>query len=149
MKVELDINNKVQLQLSCDAFYLLYCGDEPLDDNNIEEADEIAAMFPYGFFIEDYDFVENDKSLIEAIFIPYRPSTFLADSYIQLTTSAKLEVRKLSDTELEYRLYDIDRGELQDIWARNIVPIEVNKYGRQFFTTRGGSIFYLKEFIKA
>lgn len=146
--VELDINNKMQLQMSCDAFYLLYCGEEPLDDANINEAEEIAAMFPDGFFIEDYDLVEEDKSLIEATFIPYRPSAFQADYYLQLTTTSRLEIHKLSDTELEYRLYNIDKGEKQDIWARNKVPIETNKYKLQFFKTRGGSIFYLRNFIK-
>lgn len=148
--LELDVKNKISLQMSCDAFYWLYCGDEPLDPDNLEEAEEIAAMFPHGFLIDDnYEFVVDDPGLIEAIFIPYRPDTFQADAYDKLTTEARLEIKYLSGDKLIYRLYNTKYGEYSGIWSRAEVPIETNKFGLRFFKTRGGSMFFLRNFLKA
>ena len=53
------------MQISNDAFYYLYYGEEPLDDENMEEAQEIADMFPNGFVIEDNWENVDDTDLIE------------------------------------------------------------------------------------
>lgn len=148
--VELDAKNKVTLQMSCDAFFLLYCGEEPLDDENIPEANEIAAMFPHGFSVEDYEILADDTSLIEAVFIPYVPSAFSPDAYDDITIYHRLEIKYITDTKIIYRLYDTRYGEVTDsIWARGETEVQTNKFGLRFFNTRGGSMFFLKHFKKA
>lgn len=71
MQYKLDNTKAKQLQLSNDAFYYLMYGEDPLDDDNLDEAKEIAAMFPFGFSISDWEYVEGENDLIEATFIPY------------------------------------------------------------------------------
>lgn len=59
----------MRLRLSNDAFWLLYCEEEPIDEANIAEAQAIAAQFPNGFTIAD-DWIElEDTGLIEATFL--------------------------------------------------------------------------------
>ena len=54
----LSYKNKKTLQLSNDAFFMLYADEEPIDDENREEANEIAQMFLNGFLIaDDWDYV--------------------------------------------------------------------------------------------
>lgn len=147
--VELDAKNKVTLQMSCDAFFLLYCGEEPLDDENVPEAEEIAAMFPHGFLVENYEILADDTSLIEAVFIPYVPSTFSPDAYEDITTCHRLEIKYVTDTKIIYRLYDTMYGEVSgNIWDRGEAEVQTNEYGLRFFNTRGGSTFFLKHFKK-
>lgn len=56
--------------LSNDAFFWLKDEDDPIDEDNLEEAEEILALFPNGFVIQDkWTYVDNDT--IEATFIPY------------------------------------------------------------------------------
>lgn len=58
----------MRLKLTNDAFFALYCGEEPIDEVNLEEAKNIAAQFPHGFTIGE-DWVElGDTGLIEAVF---------------------------------------------------------------------------------
>ena len=67
----LDITKALTLQITNDAFYYLKEDEDPLDDDNLEEALEVLSMFPNGFEIkEDWRPVE-DSDLIEATFIPY------------------------------------------------------------------------------
>ena len=67
----LDITKAVTLQITNDAFYYLKEDEDPLDDDNLDEALEVLDMFPNGFEIrEDWRPVE-DSDLIEATFIPY------------------------------------------------------------------------------
>ena len=49
----LDRSKTLELQISNDAFFYLLEEEEPLDEANLEEAQEILAMFPNGFVIED------------------------------------------------------------------------------------------------
>lgn len=41
----LDYSKKQTLQISNDAFYFLYYGEEPLDEDNLEEANELSTAF--------------------------------------------------------------------------------------------------------
>lgn len=67
----LDITKALTLQITNDAFYYLKEDEDPLDDDNLDEALEVLSMFPNGFEIrEDWRPVE-DSDLIEATFIPY------------------------------------------------------------------------------
>lgn len=67
---KLDYEKAEIRQLSSDAFFLLLKNEPPLDEDNIEEADEIKEMFPNGFEIEDsWRYAED--GCVEAKFIPY------------------------------------------------------------------------------
>lgn len=70
MAYRLDSSKAETRYLSNDAFFWLKDEDDPIDEENLEEAYEILAMFPNGFVIQDkWKYVDND--LIEAVFIPY------------------------------------------------------------------------------
>ena len=47
----LDTTRAIELQISNDAFFYLLEEEEPLDEANLEEAQEILAMFPNGFVV--------------------------------------------------------------------------------------------------
>ena len=58
--------------LSNDAFFWLKDEEEPLDESNLEEAEEIMQMFPNGFVIDDnWDYEKDEPDTIRATFIPY------------------------------------------------------------------------------
>lgn len=67
----LDNTKAITLQLTNDAFYYLKEDEDPLDEDNLEEALEVLSMFPNGFEIEDNWKPVEDSDLIEATFIPY------------------------------------------------------------------------------
>ena len=68
----LDHNNARTLQISNDAFYYLSYGEEPLDESNLEEAEEVVSMFPNSFYIDNnWREVEDCPGMIEATFIAY------------------------------------------------------------------------------
>lgn len=70
----LDYEHKKIIQLSNDAFYYLQYDEELLDESNLEEAQEIQQMFPFGFYINEGWATVKDSDLIEATFIPYKKS---------------------------------------------------------------------------
>lgn len=70
MKYKLDPSKAEIRLLSNDAFFYLKDEEDPIDDDNLEEAYEIISMFPNGFVVSDnWSYVDNDT--IEATFIPY------------------------------------------------------------------------------
>ena len=74
MAYKLD-NNKAEIRLlSNDAFFWLKDEEDPIDEDNLEEAQEILSMFPNGFIIaENWKYADDDT--IEATFIPYVEDT--------------------------------------------------------------------------
>lgn len=56
--------------LSNDAFFWLKDEEEPLDEENLEEAEEIMKLFPNGFVIKD-DWSYDEEDSVKATFIPY------------------------------------------------------------------------------
>ncbi|MEG0578595.1 MAG: hypothetical protein RR490_01625 [Niameybacter sp.] len=140
MKV-LDYENKQAIQLSNDAFYLLYLQEEPLDEANIEEAEEIAATFPYGFMIEDdYEIVDTD--LIEASFIPYKEDAFKAELYDDVTKYWRIEAIILSPTTIQYRY--VLNGITKEVHEAHII----NDNGRTRFTTHDKCIIPIWRMLK-
>ena len=72
MKYKLDAEKAITLQICNDSFWYLYQEEEMIDEDNMEEAEEILAMFPNGFIIkEDFRVVDDEPDLIECTFIPY------------------------------------------------------------------------------
>lgn len=57
--------------MSNDAFHYLAYNEEPLDDDNLDEANEISALFANGFSISEWSYVEGEDDLIEATLVPY------------------------------------------------------------------------------
>ena len=70
MAYKLDPSKAEVRYLSNDAFFWLKDEEDPIDEDNLEEAQEILAMFPNGFVIKD-DWKYDDDDTIEATFIPY------------------------------------------------------------------------------
>lgn len=133
--LELDASNKQTWQLSNDAFYLLYCGEEPLDEDNRDEANEIAAMFPHGFFIESYEVVGED--LIEAVFIPYKPSDFKVEYFCKMTNEVELQVHYTSSNQVRYRFLHDSKGTIME----GEVPVFIDRFSNKpCFKTTGGSV---------
>ena len=83
MAYVLDPNQSVVMQISNDAFFYLKEDEEPLDENNLEEANEILAMFPNGFIIsDDWEYVEDEPDTIQVTFIPYIKKKQNWDGYV-------------------------------------------------------------------
>lgn len=149
-KFKIDYSKKQVLQLSNDAFYYLYCGEEPLDDDNIEEALEIQAMFPNGFEIEDnWSAVEN-SDLIEAMFVPYVENIIDYDEYENLTKYAQIQIKWLEASKVRVWVSNSEKGTRE---LRGDCDILVNAFGLKYFElidkSNRKSIFYLKHFMKA
>lgn len=136
--LELDADNKQIWQLSNDAFYLLLLDEEPLDENNIEEANELAAMFPLGFAFGEYEFIED--GLVEAEFIPYKESAFRVDQWCKVTNDIALQVQYSENKKsLKYRFYHYEKGTIMEGEAE----VLINQFNKSYFLTTGGSIFPL------
>ena len=70
MAYKLDSTKAEIRLLTNDAFFWLKDEEDPIDEENLEEAHEILSMFPNGFVIQDnWKYVDDDT--IEATFIPY------------------------------------------------------------------------------
>ena len=70
MAYKLDSNKAEVRLLSNDAFFWLKDEEDPIDEDNLEEAYEILNMFTNGFVIaENWKYVDDDT--VEATFIPY------------------------------------------------------------------------------
>ena len=118
------------IQISSDAYYYLHCGEEPIDPDNIDEADELKQTFSPGFRfvskpepIQGTDMVEVQISVAEEhkieghfivrfIVMPYRNvEVRVYDSrsgYMEKHDVEKLEA--IGDAYwAEYRYYAISR----------------------------------------
>lgn len=70
MAYKLDPSKAEIRYLTNDAFFWLKDEEDPIDEDNLEEAEEILALFPNGFVIQDkWKYVDEDT--IEATFVPY------------------------------------------------------------------------------
>lgn len=81
----LDSSKAVTLQITNDAFFYIKEDEEPLDDNNLDEALEVLSMFPNGFEIKDDWKPVEDSDLIEATFIPYVEAEDDYDMYCEMS----------------------------------------------------------------
>ena len=145
-----DYSNKRVLQLSNDAFWYLYMGEEPIDTDNFEEAAEVMAMFPNGYEIEEGWEEIDDEGLIEAVFVPYKPKLIGYDCRHQLSKYAELHLTWLDDAHTKAKViwYNSETGK-SDLYG--IVDIKATPKGLKYFERgelgRGNySRFYLKHF---
>lgn len=151
---KLDKNKALELQITNDAFFYLLEEEEPLDEANLEEAQEILAMFPNGFVIEEGWKPVEDSDLIEATFIPYTVDNADYDEYFELTARMQIQIKWLDTIHIRVWYYDSETSarELQGDFK-----VYANEYGLKCFHTGNqdndfvpgkNSLFYLKYFKK-
>lgn len=69
-KYVLDNEGAEIMRLSNDAFLYLTQEEEPLDEDNLIEAQQLYEEFPLGFEIVDYRYVDNGEVIVKII--PYK-----------------------------------------------------------------------------
>ncbi len=146
----LDYSKAETLQLTNDAFFYLYQGEELLDEGNMAEVEEVLSMFPNGFEVEESWAEVPQTDLIAAVFIPYIEERLNYDEYDELCKGYELQIKWLAP-------------ELIQVWRHNrragtrieCGPFEVrtNQWGNRYFeipsvSNRQPSIFFLKHFKK-
>lgn len=153
-RFELNYGQKRVMQITNDAFFYLLEEEQPLDDINLEEAQEIIAMFPNGFYIEEnWKTVEN-SDLIECSFIPYVKIDFDFDESIELTRHIQGQLKWLDKNTVRFWWYWPSTGarELQGDFR-----IYVTRWGDTCFHTGDQtkefmpgemSLYFLKHFSK-
>lgn len=131
----LDYSQKQVMQISNDAFYYLYYGEEPLDDDNLEEANEISKMFSSNFYIEDnWEAVENE-GLIEATFIPYVKDDWVYEEELEVFGGWTLQIHWIDSNNVKIRFYNPTK----EPFGEEICSVQINDFGRpQVLTERGG-----------
>lgn len=130
----LDHNNARTLQISNDAFYYLSYGEEPLDESNLEEAEEVVSMFPNGFCIdENWHEVEDYPGMVEATFIPYIEDQADYDMYEDLTPYIQQQIKWLEDGKtIRVWWYNKKTGERN---LRGDFKVYTDKFGNKCFHT--------------
>ena len=137
---KLDYSKKQVLQLSNDAFFYLKEEEEPLDEDNLDEANEIISMFPKGFHIDEgWKYVE-DSDMVEATFIPYIDDDWQFDEYIDLFNGWQLQVKWTDDrTQVEIRYYNPTK----EPFGQQICDVSYNQDGKPMIWTKEGSMYPL------
>lgn len=138
----LDYSQAQSFQLSNDAFFYLLQDEEPLDEDNLEEALEIMELFPNGFEIQDNWQAVKDTDLIEAVFVPYRPEIFKYDEYFELTKYQQLQIKRLDNKQVKIWRTDSQKNLRDELGEFSIL---INKYGLEYLQIEG-CIFFLKRF---
>lgn len=142
---KLDYSKKQVLQLSNDAFFYLKEEEEPLDEDNLDEANEIISMFPKGFHIDEgWKYVE-DSDMVEATFIPYIDDDWQFDEYIDLFNGWQLQVKWTDDrTQVEIRYYNPTK----EPFGQQICDVSYNQDGKPMVWTKEGSMYPLWKDVK-
>lgn len=149
-----DKDNAQVLQLSNDAFYYLYYEEEPLDENNLEEAKELMAQFPDGFYIEDNWETIEGTDLIEATFVPFtRRISADYDAYLDITKYVQIQIKWIEKDKRLKAWFVNSLTEKTTQLGECVVYIDEYKHlcfhtGNQAeeFTAGKMSLFFLKEF---
>lgn len=155
MTANLDYSQKRVLQLTNDAFFFLLNGEEPLDENNLEEAQRISCVFPQGFLIEESWKYIKQSGLVECTIIPYlkqkeEPIDF--EAYENLSKYIQLQIKWLSPSTIKAWWYN-KQTNTRELLGEFL--IRTNKNGLQYFHTGDqandfvvgkSSLFYLKRF---
>lgn len=109
----LDKSKSVIMQVSNDTFFYLKDDEPPLDEANLDEANEILEMFPNGFIISDnWEYVENESDIIQVTFIPYIEKQEEWDGYAIMFNGWILNF-KIANSEFAYiQHYNKNTGEI-------------------------------------
>ena len=152
---KLDYSKAQTMQISNDAFFFITEEEEPLDEENLEEAQEVLSMFPNGFYVEENWKPVEDSDLIEATFIPYVKDEDDWDEYQDLTKYIQMQIKWLDANHIRAWWYNCQKGtrELQGDFK-----VYTNQYGRlkcfhtgeqdKEFVSGKMSLYFLKHFSK-
>lgn len=145
-----DHKNKKTFQLSNDAFFYLYSGEEPLDEDNLEEAQEIEDLFPNGFeVLDNWSYVDDD--LIQATFIPYiiaKESSFKYDASLELAKTYVVQIKWLSQSKVMTCIFNPISGDLREVGELEVLT---NNYGKRYIQLPDSqpkyvNVFYIEKF---
>lgn len=150
----LDYSKAQTMQISNDAFFFITEEEEPLDEENLEEAQEVLSMFPNGLYVEENWKPVEDSDLIEATFIPYVEDEDDWDEYQDLTKHLQMQIKWLDANHIRIWWYNRQKGtrELQGDFK-----VYINQYGHKCFHTGEQdkefvpgktSLYFLKHFSK-
>ena len=113
MAYVLDSNKAVVMQISNDAFFFLKEDEEPLDEDNLDEANEILQMFPNGFVISDnWEYVEDEPDTVQVTFIPYVEEQQNWDGYIEMFGGWIIQFNILNNESAHIRHYNETTGKI-------------------------------------
>lgn len=146
----LDYSKAITLQLTNDAFFYLYQGEELLDEGNMAEVEEVLAMFPEGFEVDQNWAEVPQTDLISAVFIPYIEEQIDYDEYCELCKGYELQIKWVTPSAIKIWRHNRNIG-----LRTEDGPFEVrtNQWGHRYFEippVSGGqsSVFFLKHFSK-
>lgn len=146
----LDYSKAVPLQLTNDAFFYLYQGEELLDEGNMPEVEEVFSMFPNGFEVEEGWAEIPQTDLISAVFIPYIEEQVDYDEYDELCKGYELQIKWLEPGLIKVWTHNRRAGVRSE---RGVLEVRTNQWGHRYFEIpptvgRQPSIFFLKHFKK-
>ena len=146
----LDYSKRVSLQLTNDAFFYLYQGEELLDEGNMAEVEEVLSMFPNGFEVEESWAEVPQTDLIAAVFVPYIEEQIDYDEYDELCKGYELQIKWRGPALIQVWRHNRRAGTRTECG-----PFEVrtNQWGNRYFeippvTGKQPSVFFLKHFKK-
>lgn len=138
MRLELDHENKRLLCLKEAVFYALYMSELPDEYEDELEAKAISESFECGFEVTEHTVIE-DAGYVDAVFTPYKVSTFKATMYHEYFNGWSIEVRYVSGDALEYRFVNATTGP-EEVHAANA---RLNRSGHKELVTHKGGILPL------
>ena len=151
---KLDYSKAQAIQISNDAFFFITEEEEPLDEENLEEAQEILSMFPNGFYVEENWKPVEDSDLIEATFIPYVEDEDDWDEYQDLTKYLQMQIKWLDANHIRAWWYNGQNGtrELQGDFRvyttqNGLKCFHTGEQDKEFIPGKM-SLFFLKRFNK-
>lgn len=140
------------MQISNDAFFFITKKEEPLDEENLKEAQDVLNMFPNGFYIEENWKLVEDSDLIEATFIPYIDDDW--DEYQDLTKYIQMQIKWLDANHIRVWWYNREKGTRE---IQGDFNVYTNRHGFKYFHTgeqdkefvpEKMSLYFLKNFNK-
>lgn len=97
-KYVLDNEGAEIMRLSNDAFLYLTQEEEPLDEDNLIEAQQLYEEFPLGFEIVDYRYVDNGEVIVKII--PYKEVPVIKQKAPKKQTALRIKESNTSEKGL-------------------------------------------------
>lgn len=130
------------LQLSNDAFFYILSGEQPIDETNLDEANEILDMFPNGFYIKSWEPIDN-SDLIQAVFVTEdNESEWLC---YNITKYIQIQIKWLDSTHIIQREINSQANTMSEAKEFSVLT---NKYGLQYYINQFGSTIFINRFTK-
>lgn len=130
------------LQLSNDAFFYILSGEQPIDETNLDEANEILDMFPNGFYIKSWEPIDN-SDLIQAVFVTEdNESEWLR---YNITKYIQIQIKWLDSTHIIQREINSQANTMSEAKEFSVLT---NKYGLQYYINQFGSTIFINRFTK-